>query len=105
MSYILNIIYPQFKAFAVNQIEAKGVGLPIISADNGTLRIILNVVFIFIGGWATIFLLIGAFRYVTSGGNQSNITQARETIMYAAIGLAVSALAFTIVQFVLGKVS
>lgn len=102
-----NIIYTysQLKLYAANQINADVLGLPKIAADNNTLHIILNAAFVFIGSWATIFLLVGAFRYIISNGNQSQIKQAKDTIMYAAIGLAVSTLAFTIVQFVLGGVS
>lgn len=95
MSYLL---------FAAAQVPASSLGLPTIVADDATLKTILSLVFVFIGGFATLFLLIGAFRFIISSGNQANIKQARETILYASIGLAISLLAFTIVQFVLGKV-
>jgi hypothetical protein len=48
-------------------------------------------------------LIIGGFRYITSGGNSEGIGKAKNTIIYAIIGLIIVALAQIIVQFVLNK--
>jgi hypothetical protein len=103
MNHIIST-YAQLKLYAANQIDAGSLGLPKVVADNNTLHAILSAVFVFIGSWATIFLLVGAFRYIVSNGNQSQIKQAKDTILYAAVGLGISTLAFTIVQFVLGNI-
>jgi len=50
-------------------------------------------------------LIFGGFRYVTSGGKQESVTSAKNTIIYAIIGLVIVALAQIIVQFVLNKTS
>jgi hypothetical protein len=46
-------------------------------------------------------IILGALRYVISAGDASKITQAKNTILYAVIGLVVALLAFAIVNFVL----
>lgn len=84
-------------------IDANQLGLPKVAANNQTWGNIIGAVFIFTGAWATLFIVIGALRYAASNGDQGLITKAKDTILYAVIGLIVSMLAFTIVQFVLGR--
>jgi hypothetical protein len=56
-----------------------------------------------VGGISVIMVIYGGFRYVTSGGNDSSISGAKNTIVYALIGLVIVALAQVIVHFVLSK--
>ncbi|MBX4197632.1 hypothetical protein KW801_03715 [Candidatus Saccharibacteria bacterium] len=46
-------------------------------------------------------IIVGGFRYITSGGNPESTKSARNTILYAIIGLVVVALAQLIARFVL----
>jgi hypothetical protein len=48
-------------------------------------------------------IIIGGFRYITSGGKQESVTSAKNTILYAIIGLVIVALAQIIVRFVLSN--
>ena len=50
---------------------------------------------------AVIMLIIGGIRYVTSGGDAKKVTDAKNTVLYAIIGLIISFLAFAIVNFVI----
>ena len=50
-------------------------------------------------------IIYGGMRYITSGGDSGKITSAKNTIIYALIGLVVVALAQFIVKFVLNKVT
>lgn len=50
---------------------------------------------------AVIMLIIGGFKYVTSNGDSNSVTAAKNTIMYAIIGLVVAIFAYAIVAFVL----
>lgn len=53
-------------------------------------------------GVASVFMIIiGGFKYVTAQGDSNNITSAKNTIMYAIIGLVIAALAQGLVLFVL----
>ncbi|MNY81379.1 hypothetical protein D3C86_2229240 [compost metagenome] len=54
-----------------------------------------------IGALSVIMLIIGGIRYTVSGGNASAITAAKNTIMYAIVGIIVAVLAYAIVNFVL----
>ena len=89
---------------AAVSVDANSLGLPTVSANDATWGNIVGGVFIFIGAWAALFIVIGAVRYAASAGDQGLITKAKDTILYAVIGLVVSILAFTIVQFVLGRI-
>lgn len=85
------------------QLDATSLGLPRVAANDATFGNIVSAVFVFTGAWALLFIVIGAVRYAASAGDQGLISKAKDTILYAIIGLAVSVLAFTIVQFVLGR--
>lgn len=64
---------------------------------------IINIFSIVVGIVAVIMIIYGGFRYITSGGDSGNVTNAKNTILYAIIGLVIVALAQFIVKFVLGK--
>lgn len=64
---------------------------------------IINTLLFVIGIVAVIMIIIGGFRYVLSGGNTQSTTAAKDTILYAVIGLVVALLAYAIVNFVLGQ--
>lgn len=69
------------------------------------ITLIVNIVSIVVGVVAVIMIIWGGLRYITSGGESSKITSAKNTIIYALIGLVVVALAQFIVHFVLAKAS
>jgi cytochrome bd-type quinol oxidase subunit 2 len=64
---------------------------------------IINVFSVVVGIVAVIMIIIGGFKYITSGGDSGNVTGAKNTILYAIIGLIIVALAQFIVRFVLSK--
>lgn len=66
---------------------------------------IVNIFSIVIGAVAIIMLLYGGFRYITSGGDSGRVGNAKNTLLYAIIGLVIVALAQLIVNFVLGAAS
>lgn len=47
-----------------------------------------------------IMLLIGGFKYLTSGGNPKSLESAKNTITYAIIGIVLVALTFLILEFI-----
>lgn len=67
----------------------------------GIFTTIVNILLYIIGAIAVIMLIIGGIRYVTSGGDSSAVTAAKNTILYAIIGIIVALLAYAIVNFVL----
>jgi hypothetical protein len=70
---------------------------------NGLIKEIINVLSVIVGVVAVIMIIWAGFRYITSGGKQESVTSAKNTILYAVIGLVIVALAQVIVRFVLTK--
>jgi hypothetical protein len=71
-------------------------------SDQGIFKTIVNIMLFLVGAVAVIMLIFGGIRYVTSGGAQDQVTAAKNTIMYAIIGIVVAILAFAVVNFVIG---
>lgn len=70
---------------------------------NHLITVIVNVLSVVVGVIAVIMIIIAGLRYITSGGKQESVTSAKNTILYAVIGLVIVALAQLIVHFVLNK--
>jgi hypothetical protein len=64
---------------------------------------IINIFSWIVGVVSVIMIIYGGFRYITSGGDSNSVTSAKNTILYAIIGLVIVALAQVIVNFVLDK--
>lgn len=78
-------------------------GLPQVSAHSSVIQNALAIFFGVAAGIAVLMIIIGAFMFITSAGNPEKAGKARETIIYAAVGLIVSLSALTLVEFILGK--
>ena len=61
----------------------------------------LNVFSVIVGAVAVVMVILGGFRYVVSGGSEAGVKSAKNTILYALIGLVFVLLAQAIVNFVL----
>jgi len=72
---------------------------------NHMVHTVVNLLSAVVGIVAVIMIIIGGFRYITSGGNDASVTAAKNTILYAIIGLVVVALAQIIVRFTLNKIT
>ena len=62
---------------------------------------IVNGILYFVGILSVIMLIWGGILYTTSSGDSNKVTTAKNTIMYAVIGLVVAIFAYAIVNFVL----
>jgi len=54
-----------------------------------------------VGIAAVIMIIVGGFRYITSGGSSDKVGSAKNTLIYAIVGLIIVALAQFIVHFVI----
>lgn len=72
---------------------------------NSELQNIVNIVLVICGALAVLTVVIAGFRLITSRGNPSETAQARNAIIYALIGLIVLIFAFSIVNFVVFRVT
>lgn len=71
--------------------------------QTGTFRTITNVLLYLIGAISVIMLIIGGLRYVISGGDSTAVQNAKNTILYAIVGIIVAILAYAIVGFVISS--
>lgn len=103
-------------AFAIDDIcnsgEAKGLPNYEVLCGGGTeadlqanVQNILSTVFVWMGIISVIVIIIGGIKYMTSQGDPGKVKSAKDTILYAIIGLVVSVLAYAIVNFILRAVS
>lgn len=69
-----------------------------------TVATVINVFSFIVGVISVIMIIIGGLKYITSTGDSNKTESAKNTILYAVIGLAVVALAQVIVLFVLNRV-
>ena len=76
-------------------------GESITTRFNNFLKGLINIFSAIIGIVAVLMIIFGGFRYITSGGNDTSVTSAKNTILYAIIGLIIVALAQLLVHFVL----
>ncbi|MDX1765651.1 MAG: pilin [Candidatus Saccharimonadales bacterium] len=75
-------------------------GTTLFGGDNSIFRTVTNILLFLVGAISVIMLVIGGIRYVVSGGDQQAVTNAKNTILYAIVGIVVAFLAFAAVQFV-----
>jgi len=62
---------------------------------------VVNTISIIVGVIAVIFIIYGGFKYITSGGDSGKVSEAKNALIYAIVGLLVVAIAQAIVRFVL----
>lgn len=70
---------------------------------NDVIKLVINIFTLIVGVIAVIMIIVGGLKYITSGGDSGNVTSAKNTILYAIVGLIIVALAQFIVRFVLAK--
>lgn len=95
-----------FKSDACNGLTAVDSGGCSATSTNtlsNLLSTVIQVLSIVVGVVAVIMIIVGGLRFITSGGDSSNTASARNTVIYALVGLVVAVLAQVLVHFVLKK--
>lgn len=101
------IVLAAGKAMALTSVEegaaaARADGMPAeLVGDTGVFTRLTNTVLMAVGLISVIMLIFGGLRYITSGGDAKKVTDAKNTILYAIIGLIICVLSYAIVNFVL----
>lgn len=70
---------------------------------NDIIATVINLFSLLVGVVSVIMIIIGGFKYITSGGNDGSVSEAKKTILFALVGLVIVALAQVIVRFVLAQ--
>ena len=69
--------------------------------NGGLFSKITNAALYLIGAISVLMLIYGGIRYTISGGDSTAVTNAKNTILYAIVGIVVAILAYAIVNFVI----
>ncbi len=77
---------------------------PQVAANNVQIQNILAVIFGALAAVAVIVIFIAALNFAFAGADADRLKRARDTILYALIGLIICLTAEAIVLFVLGKI-
>ncbi len=76
-----------------------------LNGSNTLVNLIVNLISAIAAFVAVVIIIISGIQFINSGGDSKKVSQAKDTILYAAIGLIVIVLARIIIGFVLQKVS
>lgn len=84
---------------------ARADGMPAeLLGNEGIFTNITNTILYIVGIISVIMLIFGGLRYVVSGGDSKKVTDAKNTVLYAIIGLVIAILSYAIVNFVLNAI-
>jgi len=84
--------------------SAQGEGVDKVnSSPESLVKQFVNIFLFAVGALSVIMLIWGGIRYTTSAGDSNKVTSAKNTVLYAIVGLVVSILAWAIVNMVIDK--
>ena len=75
--------------------ESEGTGF------DSLMKRVINIFSVVVGSVSVIMIIIGGFRYIISGGDSAGVTSAKNTILYAIVGLVIVLFSQAIIRFVL----
>ncbi len=80
-----------------------GIVIPCRDTSSNPIETAIKLAIAVAAGVSILFVTIGAFRYVISAGDPGNISKAKNTIIYALVGLVVSVTVYGLVTFVIDR--
>ena len=84
----------------VDAVQVEGLPTDLLVVANQISSVALGIIAIV----SIIMLIYGGVRYIISGGDSKKVTDAKNTVLYAIIGLIVCLLSYAIINFVLGVI-
>ncbi len=94
-----------FEATRVAQIFQKPSGLPDTQASPDVVTKVMQLVFGLAGAIALLVITFAGTMYVLSQGDPQKVAKAKQTIIFALVGLVVTVLAYSIVSFVVTRLT
>lgn len=100
---------PAAPVFASTSTEAACDGIGLTGGSCGTgaeskiyglLSTVVNTLSIIVGAVAVIMIIVAGFKYITSNGEANNISSAKNTLIYAVVGMFIVVFAQAITRFV-----
>ncbi len=95
---------PEVKDSAVCQSKNNSDPSPIYG-PNGILTKAANLIAAVGGIIAVVMIMLGGLKMITSSGDSKKLSDAKNTIIYASVGIVVIVLARVIIEFILSLVS
>jgi hypothetical protein len=89
--------------FAAALLSPGDIGYQGPTTSNNLMNNILMPVYFWAGIVAVGFIVYGGFMYVLSSGEAGKVKKAKDTLLYAVIGLVVVLFAFAITKFIAGS--
>lgn len=94
----------QFLAAASDQIRTSAAAACGTACDTNSIQTIFrgvaNALIFLVGSVSVIMIIIGGLRYVISNGDSKQISAAKDTLLYAIIGVIVAIAAYAIINFI-----
>jgi hypothetical protein len=84
--------------------KTKGNTTDPITGTNGVLVKVTNVIAFVAGAAAIFFIIFSGIQYITAQGDSQQISKAKQSIIYASVGLIMIVLARQVIGFVLSKI-
>lgn len=72
---------------------------------NSTVETVINLLSLVVGIIAVVMVIVGGLKYILSSGDSNQLNSAKNTVLFALVGLAIVALAQVIVRFVVNRVT
>lgn len=86
-------------------IFTKPSGIPQVQASQQLITRVLQLAFGLAGAVALLIITLAGTQYVLSQGDPQKVAKAKETIIYALVGLVIAILAYSIVSFVVTRLA
>lgn len=81
--------------------SAQGTGVSsTLFGGTGVVTTAVNYLLFAVGALSVIMLIVGGIRYTVSGGNATAVTAAKNTVLYAIVGLIIALLAYAAINFI-----
>ncbi len=93
-----------FTVFGQVTVTPDQLNIPTTELNGGHIHTVLQIVFALASAVALIIIVLSGLQFILSSGDPQKTSKARNTIIYALIGLVVCILSFSIVTFVVNKI-
>ncbi len=102
--YFLWIFFLQTSPVLAKIDDPENPGNKLPTGLKGIITTVSNTLLMLVGVVAVLFVIIGGFQYISSAGNPENVGKAKQTILYAIIGIIITIIAYAVVSFVISNI-
>jgi len=68
---------------------------------NNVIHAVISIMSYLVGVLSVILVIVSGFKYMTAGGDSGKVKSAKDTLVYALIGVVIAAMAQILVRFVI----